>query len=77
MTHPTRLPELPRKSVVPADLLGQLAQLRQADTEALELTVLGPPLLPVRNAALVSILSQECENLGLCHGLPSSSCAVG
>jgi hypothetical protein len=54
--------------VVPADLLGQLAQLRKADTEALELTVLGTPLLPVLNAALVSVLFQECEDLGLCHG---------
>ena len=31
--------------VVPADLLGQLAQLRQADIEALELPGLGPLLL--------------------------------
>ena len=76
------LPELPCEFVVPTDLLGQLSQLRQTDAEALELTGLDTPLLPVRNATFVSVLFQECEDLGLCHGLyPTSEqtprCAVG
>ena len=58
--------------MVPPDLPGQLAQLRQADAEALEPTRPGLLFLPVRNATFVSVLFQECEHLGLCHGLPSS-----
>ena len=76
------LPELLRKFMVPPHLLGQLAQLCQADAEALGFARLGPSLLPVRNATFVAIFLQECEDLCFCHGLPSSGwtstgCATG
>ena len=66
------LPKFLRKSVVPAKLLGQLAQLGQANAKTLELSRL---FFPMCNTTFISILFQKCEHLGLCHshGIPSSA----
>jgi hypothetical protein len=55
------LPELLRERVVAADLLGQFAQPREADAEALEIAWF---LVPVRDAAFVLVFLKQTEKPG-------------
>ena len=58
------LPKLLRELVVAPDLLGDLAELRQTDSKALESI---RPFLPVGDAAFVPVLFQQRENLVFLH----------